>query len=691
MTSIAIVSNQKSHSDFVKKDLSRYFKDYATINSYSVSEIKDIKILNEKCIIISSFNIFQKVKEKASVNSEIVINKLTAEKKYLKKLDAIPKKSKVLVVNVTFVLCMEVISTLYAYGYKDYQFIPYHNLNDDYDANIEFAVTPNEKHLIPKGIKHVIDIGDRVCSFSVILEIANALKINNFTEDEKIKKILYDMETTDNNIASILGEKNDLKIQVNTVLELMEYGIIITDVSGIILSYNSKAKNLLKDRTNHLENFNVSDILPELVNIKSITQRSKKEEKILIINDKRIVVTFIPISTSDFVSGFIITLVNFEEAEDKQNVLRSKLSFESHKTRYTFDSIKGQSNELRKVIGNAKTMASSDSSIMIFGESGTGKEVFAQSIHNLSKRKKNNFVAVNCAAIPENLLESEMFGYEEGAFTGAKKGGKIGYFELAHSGTLFLDEISEMPLLMQPKLLRAIEDRSIIKVGSNKIVYVDIRIIASTNKDLRKLVGQGEFREDLYYRLNVLPLNIPSLRVRNKDIMILAKYFADTMNMNGKFSSEAEEAMVSYAWKGNIRELRNVMEYLKNLNKSIIDIEDLPFYDNFDHMAQLCEASENNINYNFIMNFILREGKKIDLYKLILQELEKAYINKKRIGRAKLVKIAEKSKLFHTEQEIRSCLIKLSDFGFIVSSKGTGSIITGSGIMLKKKIVELLG
>ena len=182
---------------------------------------------------------------------------------------------------------------------------------------------------------------------------------------------------------------------------------------------------------------------------------------------------------------------------------------------------------MKNKIEIAKRMAATDASVLITGESGTGKEVFAQSIHNSSGRKDYNFVAINCAAIPENLFESELFGYDEGAFSGAKKNGKAGYFELAHKGTLFLDEIGEMPLLLQGKLLRAIEERRIARVGSSKLIDVDVRIIAATNQDLEDLVLEKKFRSDLYFRLNVLPLIIPPLRDRKEDILEIMYYLRD--------------------------------------------------------------------------------------------------------------------------------------------------------------------
>lgn len=690
MKKIAVVSIQKNYGEFLKKDLNEYFKNYATINSYSIEEMNYIDQFKENCIVISTYDIFQKVKDKVKANSKIIMCKLAIKNENLKKIKEIPEKSKILVVNIDYKQCMEIISLLYANGYKNYEYIPYFNLQNEYDPDIEYAVTPNEFDLTPKDIKNIINIGGRVNNFSTILEIAHVLELNNFTSNPKIKKLLHELETGEYGIEGILGEKDNLNVQINVLLEIMEQGIIITDISGIIISYNSKALHLLKDRTAFLEGANVSKIIPELYGIISSGFISKKEEKIIKINSKNIIITFISIIKDDINSGFVITLENFEEIEDKQNDIRTRISLGDHKANYTFNDIKGNSNTIRRIIKTAKMMANSNSSIVIYGESGTGKEVFAQSIHNESSRKKYNFVAVNCAAIPENLLESEMFGYEEGAFTGARKGGKIGYFELSHKGTLFLDEIAEMPLLMQSKILRAIEERQIIKVGSNKIISVDVRIIAATNKDLKEQIEVGKFREDLYYRLNVLQLNIPSLRERKEDIGVIANYFIESMGKTISFSNDAKKMMNSYSWKGNVRELRNVVEYIISLDKSIIDKEDLPF-SNYQEHINIDTKTNRNINNDIIIKFILKEGNKIDLYKVILEELEKSYNKKERIGRIKLMNIFESYGLFYSEQEIRSCLIKLNNYGFINSMKGRiGSTITPIGVQLKNKIIELL-
>jgi len=236
---------------------------------------------------------------------------------------------------------------------------------------------------------------------------------------------------------------------------------------------------------------------------------------------------------------------------------------------YTFDKIIGGNEKFKKIVEYAKKISDSKSTILITGESGTGKEVFAQAIHNYSKHKDGPFIAVNCGAIPRTLIESELFGYEEGAFTGAKKGGNVGKFEIAEGGTIFLDEIGEMPSDMQIRLLRVIEEGVINRVGSTKQISIDVRIMAATNKDLKNEVQRGNFRKDLYYRLNVLPVHLPPLRERRDDIAQLVSYYmrktSKKLNKHSvNISEEYMNYLKNYDWPGNIRELENVVELIVN-------------------------------------------------------------------------------------------------------------------------------
>jgi formate hydrogenlyase transcriptional activator len=252
-----------------------------------------------------------------------------------------------------------------------------------------------------------------------------------------------------------------------------------------------------------------------------------------------------------------------EELKDK--LAEEKLYLEDEiRTEYDFEEIVGDSHALKRVLRDVETVAPTDSTVLIQGESGTGKELIARAIHNLSGRRQRTFVKVNCAAIPTGLIESELFGHEKGAFTGAI-GQKIGRFELADKGTLFLDEIGDIPLELQPKLLRVLQEREFERLGSTRTVKVDIRLVTATNRDLSQMIASREFREDLFYRLNVFPIPLPPLRERREDIPLLVRYFTQkyARRMNRRIEtipSEAMEALVNWNWPGNVRELENFIE-----------------------------------------------------------------------------------------------------------------------------------
>jgi transcriptional regulator with PAS, ATPase and Fis domain len=253
-----------------------------------------------------------------------------------------------------------------------------------------------------------------------------------------------------------------------------------------------------------------------------------------------------------------------------------------NQAKITFDDIIGQHPYFIQKVNEAKLAAATDSNVLILGESGTGKEMFAQAIHNESKRKNKPFIAINCAGIPRDLLGSELFGYVDGAFTGAKKGGSAGKFELADGGTLFLDEIGEMSLEMQVLLLRVIQEKEVMRIGGHKVIPVDVRIIAATNKNLRDEVKKGSFREDLFFRLNVMPITLPPLRERKEDIPLLVRHFIDKLSkkLNKPFPeirTDFLQALIQYDWPGNIRELQNILERTLNRStKPVLSAEDLP-------------------------------------------------------------------------------------------------------------------
>ncbi len=271
--------------------------------------------------------------------------------------------------------------------------------------------------------------------------------------------------------------------------------------------------------------------------------------------------------------GSVVTLQYVAKIQKSEKSIRNKITERGLVARHRFDDILGVSQAIKKAVQTARKYSQVDAGVLIMGKSGTGKELFAQSIHNESQKQRNPFMAINCAALPESLLESELFGYVDGAFTGAVKGGKSGLIELAHNGTLFLDEIGEMPLRLQGRLLRVLQEKEIMRLGSEKITPVSIRVIAATNKDLSALVRDGAFRDDLYYRLAVLTLTLPPLEERRDDIPVLTAALLDSFAKQLRrpamtISDQAMDLLVQRSWPGNVRELRNACERLAVLCES---------------------------------------------------------------------------------------------------------------------------
>ena len=306
---------------------------------------------------------------------------------------------------------------------------------------------------------------------------------------------------------------------------------------------------------------------------------SGDKEQLTTINGNRVVARSIPLEFDQRVHGQVLTLQEVTRIQASESKIRSTLHEKGLAARYRFDDLIGSSDAIQQLILRAKVYAGHDANLMIYGETGTGKEIFAQSVHNHSRRKSAPFVSVNVASIPPSLLESELFGYVDGAFTGARKGGKPGLFELAHGGTLFLDEIGELAPEIQSRLLRVLQEREIMRLGDDKIIPVDVRIISATNRDLFQQTQNGSFRQDLYYRIHVFSLKIPPLRERVDDISPIFRHylrgFSVQSGRQSKLSRAAEHYMRGYVWPGNIRQLRNVAEVLAYSESVSIDTPEL--------------------------------------------------------------------------------------------------------------------
>lgn len=385
--------------------------------------------------------------------------------------------------------------------------------------------------------------------------------------------------------------KDEIELQLRLILGNLHEAVCVINTSGIVTFWNASSEKLYGIKTKEIVGSHIEKFFPNALLLRALKERRTFENlKHRPKDESDVIISAIPLIYKGELIGAVSTdrdlneitnlYMELDREKTKVEILKQQMK-EITQNKYFFGKIIGKSKALIDAMTIAKQVARTDASVLITGESGTGKEVFSRAIHQESDRK-GDFIPVNCSAIPSNLLESELFGYVEGAFTGAYKKGRAGKFELANGGTLFLDEIGDMPLLMQAKLLRVLQDGIVYRVGSGKPIKVDARIIAATNKDLYQLMEEGKFREDLYYRLNVVSIKIPPLRERKEDIPeLINDFIAEFSEKNNKkdiqISPEAMKILSDYHWKGNIRELKNTIERLVILSKDhIIESKDIP-------------------------------------------------------------------------------------------------------------------
>jgi len=409
------------------------------------------------------------------------------------------------------------------------------------------------------------------------------------------------MSKVNNNEGPILKKtenSRDIRKQLEMyklIFDSIYNGTMVTDSQGFITHFNKPYGEFLgldpdeqigKHCTEVIENTRMHIVAktgrPEINDSHRVRGQDMVVQRIPIKKNGKVVAVFGQVMFKD--------VRDVRKLAEKLEVLESKVELYEKElislrsTKYTLDSIIGVSDAINNLKTDALRAAATNLPVLITGESGTGKEMFAQAIHNVSPRKINPFVRINCSAIPRDLLESELFGYEQGAFTGAKSEGKPGKFELAKGGTVFLDEIGDLPLEMQPKLLRVLEEKEFERVGGTSLIKADFRLIAASNQNLEMMLEQRNFRKDLYYRLNVIPLHIPPLREREEDIIPMARHMLNQITQDASISEivldrQAEKAMVKYDWPGNAREVSNVLErILSSLTGDIIHLCDLPFY-----------------------------------------------------------------------------------------------------------------
>ncbi len=557
MKTVCLVFNNRENfavCDLLLRNLKYVLENEIEAKICFLEELRHAEIVDADLFVVLYEDRVYAMKEYTASLDKVIVMGRTIQRQFLPEVFSIPEGTNVLVVNDSRESTLQVANNLYELGLNHLNLIPYlAGENPAQYAGTTIAITPDEK--VPSFIQKVINIQNRYIDVDTFITIINKLGLHS----ERVTRNLlqYTQLVAENNKGinqHYVAEHLKTEMLKRTIRDTQN-GVLIMDRELRTVYVNEKAQTFLgiDDREGVSISTFFDGAMLELICGEEFDNRLVK------FRGSNYIITKIDVKIVDQVVGYSLLFNDVKDFKNIENALNKQLVKSGLIAKYTFDDICCESRAMGKAMEIAKKAALSDYTVLVSGESGTGKEMIAQSIHNYSWRSSQPFVAINCAALPESLLESELFGYEKGAFTGASANGKPGLFEQASKGTIFLDEIGDMSLNLQARLLRVLQEKQIMRLGSDKVIDVDIRIIAATNKDLREAIEQKAFREDLYYRLSNIPVELPPLRERPEEILTLMKEFLGAVYE--KLHEEEKRALRAYAWPGNVRELKNAADY----------------------------------------------------------------------------------------------------------------------------------
>ncbi len=663
---------------FVSNQLLHFLKDYIDVKTWCLQYMNTPPDYQTSDIYLaSSHTVLDKVSTFLPQDKKILVAARTINIENLDKLLELEPGTRALVVGSSQETSELSIKIIESFGINYLDLIPYYpGTSQKIPLEIKLAITTGQAHLVPNYIETIVDLGVKGIDLSTYVELAQHLdnipmEVLNEISHYYIEAIM-NLSLKQQKVARL---NETLKRKIEVILNTVDEAIVAVNETNEIVVFNPAAERLLEINAIQAMGQNLKNIIPEV----NFTACLKNGESILHdikrINDNYYIVSANP--TTDeigLVNGVVATFRPVGEVQELETMVRRELKKKGNIAKHTFSEIVGQSEEIKEAIALAKQFAKTELTVLLEGESGTGKELFAQAIHNYSHRKNGPFVALNFAALPENLVESELFGYEEGAFTGARKGGKQGLFEQAHLGTIFLDEIGDSSLEMQKKLLRVLEEREVRRVGGSTVTPVDVRVIAATNQDLESLVKQGKFRSDLFYRLCTLPIYIPPLRARSGDIFLLINYLARKLyNRELSLEPPLREFLSHYQWPGNIRELQNVVKYMCSVvgPQEAATIKHLPAYlvrnSSLGPISYLDTSRPTNENKFAVLVQELRNQNALEPITLILSELRKATSLGKGLGRQTLLLRLQALNNNYPDHKIRQWLKMLAELGYVDS------------------------
>ncbi len=670
-----MVARGQRTSEIIKKQLEDLLGDIIQFDCLSLeSGIEDI--ISADLVLVATRRLAGLISKQLLPETDVLVIKRTINVDKWRMIMALPPQTEVLLVNDEHEVTIETIALLYELGAKHLKMVPYYPGLEPI-SKVNIAITPGNPDIVPLHVEKIIDIGNRVIDSSTVLDILSKLNLLNKKTSEIVINHMNKTMPLNPCLMAMLSHITESKQHLALLLDVVNEGLIAFNEDDKIIIFNKVAERIFASESWQL----VGESLGRLFyqeELGRICAAKELHDEVYNINGSLFVVSKYLLIQKDKPLGGVITLKECNEIERLGWKFRKDIRRKGHTAKYTFSDIIGRSLSIQNAITTAKKAANGTSAVLIEGESGTGKELFAQAIHNSSERKDQPFVAFNCAALSDSLIESELFGYEEGAFTGAKKGGKPGLFELAHNGTIFLDEIGDISKNMQARLLRVLQEKEVIRVGGTTVIPIDVRVIAATNQNMLKVVNAGGFRRDLFYRLNVLYMRVPNLRDRKDDIPYLVDYFLRRKKIKKDIPKGVMGILQMYDWPGNVRELENCIEYMVSNYSGVFSSRDLPFH--------IMEAIAQPETIRDTPEELLKIGTPNELV-IVLRVLELANKNGEKIGRRVIAKRLKEYGLLLTEMEVRSRLDKLAQNEMIAINRGrAGTKILPKGSALIRNI-----
>lgn len=566
---VLVVTTGKRTAEVIRNELDMLLGSVMRFEYLSLEDNADA-MLHADLVVVSSMFVVERIARQIMPGTHLLILRRTLSPAGWKLARDLPENSRVLVVNDTRNSSMETVALLYELGAKHLELIPWHpGMTTVPSAHM--VLTPNEAALSPLPEAVCVNVGDRVLDPGSVVEMLCQLDLFNADTVPLVLRQIQRSVPRNPGLSRLLYAFNGSEQAMFAFLDALPEGVLFFDAHDTLLVGNKAATRLMRELGLDIPGARLRDLLGRT---DAPDEAPQAVQQACLTVGRR----FYSLSCQIFgrAGGTwkgAVLLRRHVEAPRRQEW--SGLSH-GHVAKYSLDHLIGQSKSLRAAKDLALRFALSEGSVLVEGESGTGKELFAHGIHKSSSRSHMPFIAFNCAAVPDTLIENELFGHEEGAFTGARRGGRPGLFELANGGSLFLDEIGDISPSMQTKLLRVIQEREMVRVGGRTITPVNVRLICATNRPLASLVEQGIFRADLYYRLNVLFLHVPPLRQRVNDIPLLISHFFQRHGIRRDIPRMVMERLLAYHWPGNVRELENCVTHIASLGQTALSVDDLP-------------------------------------------------------------------------------------------------------------------